>query len=60
MLQHIIEEPALIRGLLNNRKAVTGDFCRIFLENNIRRVYFSGSGSPSSACEVQAYFCKKL
>lgn len=60
MLQHIIEGPALIRGLLNNRKAVTGDFCRIFLENNIRRVYFSGSGSPANACEVLAYFCKKL
>ena len=46
MLDHIAEEPGLILGLLEHRQAVTADFCRIFLENNIKRVYFSGSGFP--------------
>lgn len=60
MLDHIAEEPGLIRGLLDARASVTADFCRIFLESNIRRVYFSGSGSPANACEVLRYFCEKL
>lgn len=60
MLDHIAEEPGLILGLLEHRQAVTADFCRIFLENNIKRVYFSGSGSPANACEVLRYFCERI
>ena len=60
MLAHIAEEPGLIRGLLDSRKVFTADFCRLFLENSIRRVYFSGSGSPANACEVLSFFCSKL
>ena len=60
MLEHIAQEPVLIRELLDSRKKVTAEFCRVFQENQIRRVYFSGSGSPSNACEVLRFFCEQL
>lgn len=60
MLEHIAQEPELIRGLLASRKEVTKEFCKIFQENQIKRVYFSGSGSPANACEVLRFFCEKL
>lgn len=60
MLEHIAQEPELIRGLLKSRKDVTAEFCKIFQENQIKRVYFSGSGSPANVCEVLSFFCEKL
>lgn len=60
MLEHVVEEPAVMLRMLEGKDAVTEGFRELFLKNNIRRVYFTGSGSPANACEVLRYFCEKL
>lgn len=52
MLAEIAEEPGLFRDILARRAQVTGGFVELFKTRDIRRVYFSGCGSPGNACNV--------
>ncbi len=46
MLENIMEEPGIIRGLIENRKEIARDFVNHFEKYPVKRVYFSGHGSP--------------
>ena len=60
MLEEIRSEPRFFRECLNRRQELTKDFVRLFLSRPIKRIYFSGSGSPSHAGIVLKYAAEKL
>ena len=60
MLGYIKEEPALFRALLADRENLTRDFVQLFLTHDFKRIYFSGSGSPSHVSLVGKYAAVKL
>ena len=49
MLEEIMSEPGYFRECLERREELTGDFVKLFTSHRFRRIYFSGSGSPSHA-----------
>ena len=60
MMNHIDEVPGLVEQLIAEKKDITSDFVRLFQTHDIKRIYLSGSGSPSNACAVLKYAATKL
>lgn len=60
MLEEIMSEPGYFRECLERREELTGDFVKLFTSHRFRRIYFSGSGSPSHAGLVLKYAAEKL
>ena len=60
MLEHILEESSLIRDMMERRREVTRDFVELFKTHSFKRIYISGTGSPSNACVVLKYAAVKL
>jgi glucoselysine-6-phosphate deglycase len=55
MLEEIAEESALFTAIMKDRVAITKDFVCLFLEHKIKRIYLSGSGSPSHIALILKY-----
>lgn len=49
MLHEIAEEPAIFSKILKDREKYTQAFVRLFEENDIKRIYLTGCGSPGWA-----------
>lgn len=49
MMESITDCSKFFSEMLENRTSITKDFVRLFKENNIKRVYLSGHGSPWDA-----------
>ena len=60
MLKTIKEIPNIIENILKNKELYTKDFVQFFLSNNIKRIYFSGTGSPNNASHSLKYTATKL
>ena len=60
MLEEIRSEPGYFEECLKRREELTGDFVKLFTSHRFRRIYFSGSGSPSHAGLVLKYAAEKL
>ncbi|NCB41052.1 MAG: SIS domain-containing protein [Clostridia bacterium] len=60
MLDEINEEPELFLQILKDKKQYTEDFVRLFTENNIKKIFFIGSGSPSHLASALKYAAVKL
>lgn len=60
MLDEIHEEPKLFQLCLENRRELTKDFVKLFQTHEIKRVYFSGSGSPSHVGLIMKYAVIRL
>ena len=60
MLNDIAGEPTLFENILRERASITKDFVDLFLSHNFKRIYFSGTGSPSHAAVVLKYAATKL
>ncbi len=60
MLNEIAEEPVLFKKILQNKKEVTKDFVKLICENDIKKVYFSGCGSPGNVCVALKFAAIKL
>ncbi len=60
MLEYIREEPRYVKEIVQNKAAYTANFVKLLMERPIKRVYFSGSGSPHIAGRILALFFKKL
>ncbi|NCU32503.1 MAG: SIS domain-containing protein [Candidatus Moranbacteria bacterium] len=60
MIDEIKEEPALFSQILEEKKRYTEGFVRLFTENNIKKIFFIGSGSPSHLSTALKYAAVKL
>ena len=60
MLEDIKKEPELLRNLFVRRKEITADFVSLFSKNRIKRIYFTGSGSPLYVGNVLKYASIRL
>lgn len=60
MLNEICEEPSLVQKLVNNRETITKPFVDLFCTNPIKRIYFTGSGSPLYVSNTLKYAAIKL
>lgn len=60
MLNEIKEQPELIAALFAKREEITKDFVRLLTARPIRRVYFTGSGSPLYAANALKHAAIKL
>lgn len=55
MRKEIYEEPDIFKECLKRKDELTGDFVKLFLEHDFKRIYFSGSGSPSHVGLILKY-----
>ena len=55
MIDEINEEPALFSQILEKKTQYTDGFVRLFTENNIKKIFFIGSGSPSHLSAALKY-----
>lgn len=60
MLEEIAEQPAIFADIMSNREKISADFVNLLLSKNIKRIYFSGSGSPSNIAIIAKYAATKL
>ena len=60
MIDEIKEEPKLFSKILSEKKSYTDGFVRLFTENNIRKIFFIGSGSPSHLSLALKYAAVRL
>lgn len=60
MLEEIKEESTLFNEILKDRLTITRDFVNLFKSHNFKRIYFSGSGSPSHVAFILKYASTKL
>jgi glucosamine 6-phosphate synthetase-like amidotransferase/phosphosugar isomerase protein len=60
MIDEIAEEPELFSQILKNKEQYTEGFVRLFTENNIKKIFFMGSGSPSHLSSALKYAAVKL
>ncbi len=60
MMDYITEEPGYIRQIFADRERYAADFVRLFTEKDIKRVYFSGSGSPHIVGKIASLFFKTI
>lgn len=60
MLEEIRSEPYFFEICLDQKEKITRDFVGLFMSHSIKRIYFSGSGSPFNAGIVLKYAAEKL
>ncbi len=60
MLEEIFAEPGYFKRCLDGREELTRDFVNLFVSHRFRRIYFSGSGSPSHVGLIMKYVAVKL
>lgn len=60
MLDEIAQEPGLFEGVLREKEKYTRDFVNLFLTRPIKRIYFSGCGSPGNVGLALKYAAIKL
>lgn len=60
MMEYICQEPDYIQEIFENKDLYTKAFVKLFLEKPIKRVYFSGSGSPHIIGRIMSLFFKKV
>lgn len=60
MLNEIKEEPLLLAKLYENRESITRPFVELIMTHDIKRVYFTGSGSPLYVSNTVKYAASKL
>ena len=60
MMEYIYSEPQLLEELLENRQYLCENFVKHFKSHSVKRVYFSGNGSPYNASAVIRYMIEKL
>lgn len=60
MLEEIYSEIVFFKYCLKNKEDMTRDFTNLFRTHNIKRIYMSGSGSPSHIGLILKYAITKL
>lgn len=60
MLNEIKEQPELLRQLYSRREELTADFVKLVTSHPIKRIYFTGCGSPLFVSKALIHAASKL
>lgn len=60
MMRYICEEPQIIARIFANRAVICADFVRHFQTHSVKRIYFSGHGSPYHVSVALQFMAEKL